>query len=194
MPDVVALLYETGLGVFSMRTILGLGIALLFASSSKAADKYALDGENTKVEFVGAKPDGKHTGGFKKVTGTATIDGEITTLKLEVEIDMDSLYSDDTKLTGHLKSPDFFGVKANPKSTFVSSKVEKSDAGYTITGDLTMNGKKNSVSFPAKIEAKDGALTINSEFKLDRTKFGMTYGKGKIDDEATVTVKVTAKK
>ena len=44
------------------------------------------------------------------ITGTATVaDGKI---KVAVEIDMDSLYTDTDKLTQHLKSPDFFGVKA----------------------------------------------------------------------------------
>ena len=40
-------------------------------------------------------------------------------------------------------------MKDNPKATFKSTKIEKTDKGYTITGDLTMLGKTKSVSFPA---------------------------------------------
>jgi len=78
---------------------------------------------NTKIEFLGTKPGGKHTGGFRKITGTASAKGaDPTTLKIAIDIDMNSIYSDDAKLTGHLMSPDFFGVKSNPTSKFVSEK------------------------------------------------------------------------
>src|SRR5258708_4135920 len=77
--------------------------------------KYKLDGKNTEVEFVGTKPQGKHTGGFKKLKGHVSGAGsDVTTGKVEVEIDVKSLYSDDKKLTGHLLSADFFDVKSHP--------------------------------------------------------------------------------
>ena len=96
--------------------------------------KFALSGDNTKVTFVGTKPNGKHLGGFKMLTGSATVTGtDATTLKISASIDTDSLFADDAKLTGHLKSPDFFDVKNNPKATFASTKVEKSGGTYTVT-------------------------------------------------------------
>src|SRR5687767_6469535 len=84
-----------------------------------AGGQFKLDGANTKIEFIGTKPGGKHEGGFKTVAGTATAGADPTTLKLEVEIDTTSLYSDNPKLTQHLKSPDFFGVKSHPTAKFV---------------------------------------------------------------------------
>ena len=177
-----------------IRPLSALALAILLVASAAAADvKYALTGENTKIEFTGTKPDGKHDGGFKKLTGTATVtDGTIAAI--EVEIDADSLWSDNEKLTGHLKNPDFFGVKDNPKATFKSTKIEKTDKGYTITGDLTMVGKTKSVSFPASATENGGVLSISTSFAIDRTEWGMNYGKGKIDDKVTLKVAVTAKK
>jgi polyisoprenoid-binding protein YceI len=177
-----------------MRSLSVLVLAILLAASAGAADvKYALNGENTQITFVGTKPGGMHTGGFKKLTGAATVtDGTMS--MIEVEIDTDSLYSDNEKLTGHLKSPDFFGVKDNPKATFKTTKVEKTDKGYTITGDLTMIGKTKSVSFPASATENGGALSISTSFPIDRTEWGMNYGKGKIDDKVMLKVAVTAKK
>jgi polyisoprenoid-binding protein YceI len=177
-----------------MRQVLGLFAVVVAGSVATAADaKFALTPENTTVGFVGTKPDGKHEGGFKKVTGSATVtDGDPTKLALDVLIDTDSLWSDDPKLTGHLKAPDFFDVKTNPTAKFVSTKVEKTADGYAITGDLTLNGKTKAVQFPAKISTA-GGIMIDAGFLLDRTQFGMTYGKGKIDDNVAVTVKVAAK-
>jgi polyisoprenoid-binding protein YceI len=158
-----------------------------------AAD-FPLTDKNTTVTFIGSKPNGKHEGGFKAVTGTASVENnDLTTLKISLDIDMNSLYSDTPKLTTHLKSPDFFGVKSNPKSKFATTKVEKSDDGYKITGDLTMLGKTKSISFPAKLAVGADGLSVSSSFTIDRTQWGMTYGKGKVDDDVKLTVSVKAK-
>jgi len=178
------------------RRLIAMLAAAVLAFPILAADvKFTLDGDNTKIQFVGSKAEGKHDGGFKKLTGTATVSGDdLTTVKFEVEIDMNSTYTDTDKLTAHLKSPDFFGVKANPKSKFVSTKVEKSDDSFTVTGDLTLNGKKKSFSFPAKIAVKDATLTLTSEFKIQRQDFGITYGEGKIDSDVALKLSVKVKK
>lgn len=178
------------------KSLVALALLAALAFTASAADtKYALTGDNTKVTFVGKKPDGKHTGGFSKVSGTATVaDGDLTKLAVAVDIVTDSLYSDDEKLTGHLKNADFFDVKNQPKATFKSTKVAKTEKGYTVTGELTLLGKTKPVSFPATITEKDGKLEVSAAFTIDRTDWGMNYGKGKIDDKVELGIKVEAKK
>src|SRR5947208_2670860 len=98
--------------------VLSLSLVLAFGGFAAAADKtFKLTGDNTKIEWTGTKPGGKHTGGFKTLTGTASVGDKIA---LDVEIDCTSLTSDNEQLTGHLKSPDFFDVKNEPKATFKS--------------------------------------------------------------------------
>jgi polyisoprenoid-binding protein YceI len=179
-----------------LRSLFAAALVAAASLTAVAADnKYTLTGENTKLTFVGKKPDGKHEGGFAKLNGSATISGDdVTTLKAEVTIDTDSLYSDDAKLTAHLKNADFFDVKNNPKATFKITKVQKGDKVYTVSGELTLLGKTKPVSFPASISASGGVLSVSTSFPIDRTEWGMNYGKGKIDDKVGLTIKVTAKK
>lgn len=178
-----------------LRSMFAVAFVAVFALSASAADtKYTLNGENTKLTFVGKKPDGKHTGGFNKLSGSATVSGDdITTLKAEVDIETDSIFSDNAMLTTHLKNADFFDVKNNPKATFKITKVEKAGNAYTVTGDLTLMGKTKPVSFPATITTGD-TLSVSADFAIDRTQWGMNYGKGKIDDKVDLTLKLTAKK
>src|SRR5262245_42197309 len=98
------------------RKLLGVTVAALLAGAAVAADAFKLTGDNTEIKFTGTKKAGKHDGGFKKLTGTATVEGD--KIAIDVEIETESLYSDNDGLTRHLKSGDFFGVKDNPKSTF----------------------------------------------------------------------------
>lgn len=166
---------------------------LVFAVPAFAADT-PLTGDNTKIEFTGTKKDGKHDGGFKTVTGTASYDGsDFATLKVKVDITTDSLFADDPKLTTHLKGPDFFDVKTFPKATFTSKKVEKKGDGYVINGTLTLHGKTKAISIPVTPDSS-GGLKFAGEFKLNRQDFGIVYGKGMIDDDVTVKVSVDAKK
>jgi polyisoprenoid-binding protein YceI len=158
-----------------------------------AAD-FPLTDKNTTITFVGTKPGGKHDGGFKGITGSASAqNNDPTTLKFSVDIDVNSIYTDEPKLTAHLKSPDFFDVKANPKSKFVSTKVEKDGAQFKVTGDLTMAGKTKSITFPATVTLNGDGLAMSSSFAIDRTQWGMNYMPGKIDNPVKLKIDLKTK-
>ncbi len=176
------------------RTLLAFAAAALIALPA-SADDFKLASDNTKITFTGFKKDGKHAGGFKTVAGKASVPPKnYTKLELEFDIDCDSLYSDDDKLTTHLKGPDFFGVKDNPKASFKVTKVENAKEGVVITGELTLLGKTKPIAAPASMKMDPGSLEITAEFKIDRNDWGMTYGKGKIDDLVEVKIAIAAKK
>ena len=181
-----------------MRMFLTMIAVAVFAGPMLAADtKVALTGENTKITFTGTKNGGKkagdkHEGGFKTLKGAAVVEGD-ELKKIEVVIETDSLYADNNMLAGHLKSPDFFGVKNNPTAKFSTTKIEKGDKGYTLTGDLTLLGKTKSLTFPATVSFKDGTLKLTAEVTISQTDYGMTYGAGKLDDEVAIKVALEAK-
>ena len=116
------------------------------------------------------------------------------TLRFNVDFDMNSIYTDNDMLTGHLKSPDFFDIRNHPKARFVSTKVEQISDYYQITGQLTLLGRTKEINFPARIAVNEGGLALVSSFKINRAEFGMNYGKGKIYDEVTVNVNLRAAK
>ena len=149
-------------------------------------DALPLTAENSKVEFTGSKVTGKHDGGFKAFTGTIDlVNAKPEESSVSVEIDMTSTYADDEKLTGHLKSPDFFDVEKFPKANFTSTKIvadsAKGAGNYTVTGDFDLHGQKKSITFPAKITVTDADVAVESEFSINRKDFGIVYA-GKADD------------
>ena len=162
------------------------------AANAVAAD-HKLTGENTKIEFIGTKPDGKHSGSFPKLSGTFNLPDDVTKAKLSVTIDMEALESDDPKLTGHLKGPDFFETKKYPDAKFVSKAIKADKTSFTVTGDLTLHGKTKEISFPAKISKADGAAGLESEFRINRSAWGISFGAGKIDEAVKMSVFITAK-
>jgi polyisoprenoid-binding protein YceI len=169
----------------------GSGVAL---STDPAALK--LTPENTKIEWVGSKNDGKHNGGFKQFAGTIDLKGDDpTAARVAVEISTESIFSDNGMLTNHLKSPDFFDIKSHPKASFVSTAIKGGSTGgatHTVTGDLTLHGVTKSVTFPATIAVAGDSATLASEFTINRQDFGMTYGPGKVHDQVVIKLSVKA--
>jgi polyisoprenoid-binding protein YceI len=159
---------------------------------SVADDKVAISGENSRIDFVGTKPEGKHDGGFATFTGTIRLDAAGTQVTgIDVTIDMDSVWTDTPMLTQHLKSPDFFDVKEHPKATFTATKIEPAKEGeYKITGDLTLHGTKKEITFPAAISVKDKTLSLKGTVTINRKEFGVSYSTKPVDDNVAITVRV----
>lgn len=172
-----------------------LAVVLFSPIVALAADPLKLIEDKSKISFLGKKPDGEHKGGFKKFMVDALADHEdMTKSSIKIEIETDSLWSDDEKLTGHLKNADFFDVKKYPKATFESVKIEKvSDTEAKIHGKMTMLNKTEELVVPVKVDANEERIQLNAQFKLDRTKWGMNYGKGKINDEVEMTIELAFK-
>jgi len=174
----------------------GLLLAVAVALCPAYAEEWKLNAEKSKIDFVGKKTDGAHKGGFKTFKAEAKADLENPqngSLKLEIETE--SLWSDDQKLTEHLKNPDFFDVRKFPKITFESTSIDAaSEDNVQLVGKMTMLGKTVEVKVPCKAVLTDGSATLTAEFKLDRTKFGMNYGKGKINDEVEINATLVFKR
>ncbi len=145
--------------------------------------------ENAKIDWIGTKDDGKHDGGFKTVTGEIMfVASDLTSTRFTLSIDTTSMWSDTDKLTAHLKSPDFFEVNTYPTATFTTTAVagDEGAATYTVTGDLTLHGVTESVSFPATIAWTDPTLTVSAEFTIKRQEFGISYGPDKVHDDVSI--------
>lgn len=105
------------------------------------------------------------------------------------------------KLNGHLKNGDFFEVEKFPSASFKITSVKKNnDKVYNrlVTGNLTVKGKTNPVSFPAKVSYNKGVVSLESnKFSFDRQKFDVAYKSSMKDvfvkDDIDMLVKVTAK-
>lgn len=114
----------------------------------------------------------------------------------------------ESALEKHLKTADFFDVKNFPIALFTIKKtVAEPDSAktfnYAITGDLTIKGITNEISFPAKIYAENEKLRAEASVEINRTKWGLTYGSGSffqnladnmISDIIYFSFSITAKK
>lgn len=148
------------------------------------AEKLAFDQSTSRIDWIGSKVTGKHDGGFKTFSGQVGLDAAGQVVLVEVDIEMASVWSDVDKLTGHLRTGDFFAVDEFPTARFVASTFEaiESDEGtHKVSGELTLRGVTRPVSFPATLSVDDSAATAQATFVFHRKAFGVAYA-GKPDD------------
>jgi polyisoprenoid-binding protein YceI len=165
-------------------------------AAAAAVAKYSFDGTSSKVEWTGSKVTGKHDGGFRTFSGEVVYSATaLEASRVTVDITTDSMFSDSEKLTGHLKTADFFDVQKFPKATFASTAVKlggEKGATHTITGNLTLHGVTKTVTFPATIKPSGKEMAVDAEFSINRKDFGLQYA-GKPDDliRDDVVIKLT---
>lgn len=151
----------------------------------KEAEKIALTPGNSKITWKGSKVTGAHDGGFRSFSGeVSAVAGDPLKARISLTIDVKSLYSDQEKLTGHLKSDDFFSVDKFPEAKFVSSSIAEGGKGvatHTISGNLTMRDVTKGVSFPATLKITEDRVEANAEFVINRRDWGINYD-GMADD------------
>ena len=102
---------------------------------------------------------------------------------VEVTIAATSIDTDNDQRDEHLRSPDFLEADEHPTILFKSTKVEKTDDGMMLTGELSMRGVTREVSFPFEMVGpiKDPLglmrIGVEGELTIDRRVWGLEWNK-----------------
>jgi polyisoprenoid-binding protein YceI len=158
-------------------------ITVLFFAFKPASTTYKVDTAASKIVWTGKKITGEHTGEIKLASGTLSADGK-KLVDGNFAIDMTTMTCTDldatngAKLLGHLNSDDFFSTEKNKVAQFKITNVSTETAGsVNITGDLTIKGITNKITFPASVQQKGNVIVaVAKGVKVDRTKYDIKYG------------------
>ena len=167
----------------NIKSIISAFCILLFSAVavnlSAQTTTSTVDTESSFINWTGKKVVGSHSGTIKLSGGSL----EFTAGKLtggSFTIDMTSMENTDMKgggakkLMGHLHSDDFFSTANHATSTLEITKVNATDFGYDITGDLTIKG----ITKPITFSATAGQYLANADITVDRTAYDIKYGSG----------------
>jgi len=164
--------------------------------------------ENRTVEPIAWKVDKVHSsikfqvrhfftpveGSFTDYKGDIHFSPEdLSASKINVEIPISSINTNNEKRDGHLMSPDFFHAEKYPLMSFTSETIKKGRKKneYIAEGTITIRGVEKNFSLPFNVlgiqdhPMKEGTKLagIKSEFTIDRTEFNVG-----VNDWAATTV------
>jgi polyisoprenoid-binding protein YceI len=177
----------------------------------KSGDVWKLNISDSKIEWVGTKVTGYHVGTVPLKSGEIVVKNDEVTggkfildiVNMQVVGPKGSDTAMNKKLTGHLKSNDFFDVEKNPEGIFELTdvrpykgdaikdttdprqeeinKYKVTDPTHTVSGNLTLKGVTKNIEFPARITVSGNNAEAIAKFNIDRKDWGIVYP-GKPDD------------
>jgi polyisoprenoid-binding protein YceI len=170
------------------QLLLGTLLALATFSFTYKVE-YKVDNQKSKLNWIGRKVTGEHSGSINLADGVLVTDGKKVTGGT-FTIDMNTIANEDLKddgykqkLIGHLKSEDFFATDKFPTAQLVINKVTPlTKDQYKIKGALTIKGITNDIEFPASITTTKSEIKAKAKILVDRTKYGIKYGSGSFFD------------
>jgi polyisoprenoid-binding protein YceI len=161
----------------------------------EAGEATVLALSESTVKWTGKKLTGEHFGKINISEGSLFVDGYQLSCG-SFTIDMNTITVEDLTdaaqnkdLTDHLFSEDFFNVAqfnaANFEITGVEALAAADEAGntHTISGNLTIKGITQGISFPAKVDNNEVGINASAKFNIDRTLWDIKYKSGKFFPE-----------
>ena len=174
-------------------------------STGKTGETWKVNGSDSKIEWVGTKVSGYHTGDVPVKNGEIYVDdGNVSGGRFTLDLanmtvsgpkQVDSASSN--KLLKHLKSTDFFDVEKNPEGVFEItnvkpysgntikdttdprqeniSKYKVSDPTHLVSGNLTLKGITKNIEFPARITVSGNNAEAIAKFNIDRKEWNIVY-------------------
>ncbi|MBK9275052.1 MAG: YceI family protein [Flavobacteriales bacterium] len=152
-------------------------------TATATTTKWAIDPSHSEIQFKV-----KHlmistvTGSFKEFGAEVELEGDdLNNAQVRFWANTDSIFTNDEKRDGHLRSGDFFESGKYPKLSFTSTRIEGSGSTWKMTGDLTIKDVTRPVTLDVEWSgvAKDPwgntKAGLNLSGKLDRKEFGLTW-------------------
>ena len=160
-------------------------VTMLISSGFHAPAPISVSKTESTLSWKAKKVTGEHFG--KIQLSDATLDYQNDRiLGGSFDIDMTTIVVEDIKdegsnkrLTDHLKSDDFFSVEKFKKASFKITDAKTSNGtDYQITGNLTIKGISQAITFPAKVSKSGNKVITTANIVFDRTKFDIKYRSG----------------
>ena len=189
-----------------MKKFNTLFVAMLIAGATVAQTNWTLDKGHSSVAFsVAHMVVSETTGNFKDFDVKAVSKSEdFVGDEVEFTAKTASVFTDNEKRDGHLKSDDFFNAEKFPEIKFKGTVV-KEGGKYQLKGNLTMRDVTKPVTFDltygGKVKAYGGEKAgFKFTGKVNRQEFGLKFNKALeggglvVGDEVEFTCKIELNK
>jgi polyisoprenoid-binding protein YceI len=134
-------------------------------------------------------------GTFDQYSGALYVGADLTTTVVVVEAEMASINSGNRDRDQHMHGPDWFDVASYPQMSFRSTSIVEAPGGYTMTGDLTIRGITQSVSFNTVYNGsntfpmdRSTHFGFEASGTISRSAFGVSYGLSMLNDDVELTL------
>lgn len=145
----------------------------------------------------------KVRGRFEDVQGTIVTAENPLESSVEVQIDLNSVNTNNNDRDNHLRSADFFEVGTDPKLTFRSTGVRQDGDGFVLDGELTIKDVTRTVSLPFELNGFSPdpwggtRAGFSARAEINRKDYNVNFegvqnGLAVVGDKVEITIEVEA--
>jgi K(+)-stimulated pyrophosphate-energized sodium pump len=152
--------------------------------------EWVLDGSHSYVDFSIRHLLATSKGNFQNVSGSVNITE--AEKSMNIEIDVNSVNTNNEKRDKHLRSDEMFDVAKYPTITFSSNDISKTKDGYIANGQLTIMGVTKDVELPFNYFGKQDtpmgypSAAFAGGIIINKNDFGLTYGGAVLGEEVKI--------
>lgn len=143
-----------------------------------AAQAIPIDAAKSNVTATGKQLGVPVTGKFKKIVGDVVFNpAQLAQAKAKIEIDVGSYDMGMADYNQNIIGAEWFNAAKFPKASFVSTGIKAAGAnGYTVTGQFTLKGRVQTVSFPVTTKTEGTHQIFDGVLTVKRNAFGVGSG------------------
>ena len=162
------------------------------SGAGAGAGNYSADPQQSRLDFVGMQAGAEFKGTFHKFTAAVQFAPDaLATSHFDVQIDMNSVDSQDKDRDTTIRGADIFDVPHWPTAHYVTRSFTKTAAGYAAVGALTLRGVTKDVPINFTFTPTAAGAKLEGSAKLNRLDFGAGQGDWKNTDQVANAVKVS---
>ena len=121
-------------------------------------------GSGYSIKFKSKDPSGTFN-----VKGTIKLDeSNLSGSSIDLTFPVSSIKTGNGMRDKKAQTSEWFNASKYPNIEFTSSKIEKSENGYTVTGNLSIKGTKKERYIPMKITQSGSDKTLSGSFTVNR--------------------------
>jgi polyisoprenoid-binding protein YceI len=156
------------------------------------ATSYSVDPGQSRLEFVGVQAGAEFKGAFRKYTAAVDFAPDaLPSSRFDVQIDLNSVDSMDKDRDTTIRGSDIFDVAHFPTAHYVTRSINKTPAGYTAVGALTLRGVTKDVAIDFQFTPSAAGAKLDGSGKLKRLDFGAGQGDWKSTEWVADAVKIS---
>ncbi len=132
-------------------------------------------------------------GTFDRFSGSLSVGDSLADTSLTIEAEMASINSGNAMRDEHMHGADFFDVSNHPNMVFESTSISEAGSGYALTGNLTIKGVTQPITFETTYNGsqvfpmdQSTHYGFSAGATISRSAFGVSYGVPMVTDEVVL--------
>jgi polyisoprenoid-binding protein YceI len=165
-------------------------ILIVSAAMTLTAPTYTIKA-GFNIEFKSKDPSGV----FKVLKGTVSFDeDDLTASKFNLIIPVSSISTGNGMMNKKAQTEEWFNSEKYPDIKYVSSKIEKSTDGYSVSGTLTIKGISKEKKIPLKVVKNGTDLTFSGSFPVNRADHKVGHKSDAVPDIMNISYSIPVSK